>query len=35
MKDITDQVMEMDKALSSALMNTECENPVIAIISFE
>lgn len=33
MKDITDQVMEMDKALSSALMNTECENPVIAIIS--
>ena len=33
MKDITDQVMEMDKALSSALMNTECEDPIVAVIS--
>jgi hypothetical protein len=33
MKDITDQVMDMDKALSSALMNTECEDPIVAVIS--
>ena len=33
MEDITDQVMEMDKALSSALMNTECSDPIVAVIS--
>lgn len=33
MKDITDQVVAMDRALSSALMNTECEDPIIAVIS--
>jgi hypothetical protein len=33
MKDITDQVVAMDKALSSALMNTECDDPIVAVIS--
>lgn len=33
MKDITDQVIAMDQALSSALMNTECDDPVVAVIS--
>ena len=33
MEDITDQVMAMDKALSSALMNTECSDPIVAVIS--
>lgn len=33
MKDITDQVAAMDKAVSSALMNTECEDPIVAVIS--
>ena len=33
MKDITDQVIEMDKAISSALMNTECDDPIVAVIS--
>mgnify|MGYP000931408032 FL=1 len=33
MEDITDQVMAMDKALSSALMDTECSDPIVAVIS--
>jgi hypothetical protein len=33
MEDITDQVVAMDKAISSALMNTECDDPIIAVIS--
>jgi hypothetical protein len=33
MKDITDQVVAMDKALSDAMMNTECEDPIVAVIS--
>jgi len=33
MKDITDQVMAMDKAISSAIMNTECDEPIIPVIS--
>ena len=33
MKDITDQVVAMDKALSTALMNTECDDPIVAVIS--
>ena len=33
MKDITDQVVEMDKAISSAMMNTDCEDPIVAVIS--
>jgi hypothetical protein len=33
MKDITDQVINMDKALSNTLMNTECEDPIVAVIS--
>jgi hypothetical protein len=33
MEDITDQVVAMDKALSSALMNTECSDPIVAVIS--
>jgi len=33
MEDITDQVIAMDKALSSALMNTECSDPIVAVIS--
>ena len=33
MKDITDQVVAMDKAISSAMMNTECEDAIVAVIS--
>ena len=33
MKDITDQVVAMDKAISSAMMNTDCEDPIVAVIS--
>jgi hypothetical protein len=33
MEDITDQVVAMYKALSSALMNTECSDPIVAVIS--
>ena len=33
MKDITDQVINMDKALSAAMMNAECEDPIVAVIS--
>ena len=33
MEDITDQVVAMDKALSTALMNTECDDPIVAVIS--
>jgi hypothetical protein len=33
MKDITDQVINMDKALSNTLMNTECDDPIVAVIS--
>jgi hypothetical protein len=33
MEDITDQVVAMDKALSLALMNTECSDPIVAVIS--
>jgi hypothetical protein len=32
-KDLGDQVMIMDKSLTSAMMNTECEHPIIAVIS--
>ena len=33
MKDITDQVVAMDKAISSAMMNTDCDDPIVAVIS--
>jgi hypothetical protein len=33
MKDITDQVIEMDKSITSAIMNTKCEDPIVAVIS--
>ena len=33
MKDITDQVVAMDKAISAAMMNTDCDDPIVAVIS--
>jgi hypothetical protein len=32
-EDFGDQVMNMNKSLTSAMMNTECEHPIVAVIS--
>lgn len=32
MEDITDQLNEMDHAISAAMMNTECNDPIVPVI---
>ena len=32
MEDITDQLNDMAKAMSTAMMNTKCDDPIIPII---
>ena len=32
MDDITDQLNDMAKAMSSAMMNTKCDDPIVPVI---